>query len=136
MSNQSSATMKYLIAFLIVFQCACSSVKETSKSGNIENENSEILGLWYFHMGTNGYLKLQLKGDHAFNVSVITCSLEKEAEKPDGTWSLEGDAFVLAWPDGTKKSQELLSINQFELRLTSKVGYELYHREPVGCKNS
>ena len=136
MSNPSSAAMKYLIAIIIVFQCACSNVKATNKSGNIESEKSEIFGLWYFHMGTNGYLKLQLKKDQAFNVSVITCSLDKEVEKPGGIWSLEGDAFLLVWPGGTKKSQELLSIDQSELKLTSSVGYELYHREPIGCKNS
>jgi hypothetical protein len=98
--------------------------------------NAELLGFWYFHMGANGYLKLQLKSDHAFNVSVIACSLDKEERKPGGKWSLNGGVFQLIWPDGAIKTQELVFLGNSQLKLTSRVGYELYHRVPTGCESS
>ena len=126
--------MKYLILLSLLSLCACSNIKDLNE--NDINGSPKITGVWFFHMGTNGYLKLDLKENHDFTVSLLACTLGKEEQKPGGKWSLKGNEFKLIWPDGTTKAQELLSIGKAQLKLTSQVGYELYHREPIGCKNS
>ncbi len=128
--------MKYLILPLLsIFVLGCASINTQEQKSEYAPHINDFLGAWYFYMGKNGHVKLNLKADHKFDISVIPCSQDQEFEKPSGSWSLKGNDFQLLWPDGKQKKQEVIEVSTCALKLTSKTGYERYRRNLGKCSS-
>ena len=128
--------MKWLIALLlVVYISGCGSLETQNLGREKFPEKTELIGVWYFHMGNNGHIKLDLKAYQDFDVSVIPCVGNNEIEKPSGFWEVDGRKFRLIWSDGKVKDQEIIDVSPTELRLTSDTGYELYSRKLGQCNS-
>jgi hypothetical protein len=128
--------VKYLILPLLsILVLGCGSINTQERDSGNDPHINELLGAWYFYMGKNGHIKLNLKADHKFDISVIPCSQDEELEKPSGSWSLKGNYFQLLWPDGRQKMQEVVEVSSCALKLTSQTGYERYRRNLGKCSS-
>jgi hypothetical protein len=125
-----------LLTIILAICTACATTDEPAITVEGADLGTDILGVWYFNMGSNGSLKLNLKEDQSFEVSVVPCGGGPEEAKPSGTWSLAGNTFELLWPDGKTKSQILVSSSPCAMTLGNPKGKERYQRRQFECKAS
>jgi hypothetical protein len=104
-----SLSMKLFLSLILVLMMGCTATKPKPDQSIANAEENPILGVWYFYMGSNGYVELSLNEDHTFDVAVVPCSKGMKESKPSGVWSLSGEEFVLSWPDGSIKAPRLIA---------------------------
>lgn len=96
----------------------------------------EILGAWYFSMGSESIWKMELKADGNFSIAVFSEGRHVESESTGGEWSLKDEILILKWRDGTVRKDKVSEITDCSLSTTSLDG-EInghYYRKPVPAR--
>ena len=121
--------MKYLVIIACLF-AGCSTLSRSNLGGSEHIDESDILGAWYFYLGKDDFVILDLKPKSRFEVSVYSCDIGKNVPRESGSWSLRGKKFELVWPDLTKR-QNLHSVSKENLVLQNpNKRLESYFRRP------
>lgn len=96
----------------------------------------ELLGAWYFSLGSESVWKLELKADWTFNVSVFGDGRHVETESMGGAWSLNEDVLALKWSDGAERIDRVLAVTDCSFSITSLDGERngFYYRKPVPAR--